>query len=448
MTYPPETVNGFMATGLGTPDFKPFTYPPDLGDRLLSEGYRVNRRTYEYGPGHEDAYLEDTCELTEHVTKAALDLLGQEDRDFFMIVYRGTDELAHGFWRHMDPTHPGHDPVRSPQYGDALLDYYRLIDRHVGRLLEAAGPDTTVLIMSDHGSGPLHKDVYLNEWLRQQGWLITAEGGRSTSQLILARLGLTRNRVSRLLRGVGLHRLERTIKDTLGDRIEVLPRTHWQDVGDAVDWSQTRAYSFGYHGQIYINLEGREPEGIVAPGAEYEALCSEITSALYSLTDPEDGKPVVSTVHRGGETFYGSNMESAPDLVVIMRDLAFITRQGYEFGNQPGMILGPTRTLESGSHRLQGLLIAAGPAIRPKAEEQQEASILDLAPTILHLLKCGIPEAMDGSILRSWLSEPLASRDSKIYDLDQGFAEREEEDLTEEEEGELVERLKQLGYLG
>jgi predicted AlkP superfamily phosphohydrolase/phosphomutase len=446
MTYPPERVNGYLVSGLGTPDFKPFTYPLDLGPRLLKAGYRVNRSVYDHSPGHEEAYLQDSYEITARLTDAALSLLSQETWDFFMVMYRGTDEVAHAFWHHMDDSHPAHDAAGSAAHRHAILEYYQQVDQYTGALLEAVGPDATALIMSDHGAGPLYKDVYLNEWLRQEGYLAAAQPavlGRS----LLARWGITREGVSRLLRERGLGHLEQGIKDLLGERIEWLPRSRRGSLEDTVDWPRTRAYSFGYHGQVYINLQGREPLGIVPP-AEKETLCAEIERALRAWSDPDDGEPVVSAIYRGEQVFHGPQLQYAPDLVVIMRNLAYITRAGHEFSTEPGLLLRPSAIHQTGSHRLDGLLIAAGPAIRPLANQQPGASILDLAPTILHILGCRVPEDVDGEILRSWLIESLAHKPSQPLDMTESGQDGAEEGLTAAEEEELVARLEQLGYLG
>lgn len=447
MTFPPEPINGCLVSGLGTPDYRAFTYPPELGPRLLRRGYQVNRRVYEHGPGQEEAYLQETRDISARLTDATLELLSQETWDFFMVVYRGTDEVAHAFWHHMDDSHPAHGPQQDGAYKHAILEYYQQVDESIGQLLDMAGPDTTVLIMSDHGAGPLYKDVYLNEWLRQEGYLVPAGQGTATGRRLLARLGLTRDGLSRLLRGLGLGRLEPKIKDVLGDHIERLPRNRRGSLDDTVDWSQTRAYSFGYHGQIYLNLQGREPEGIVPP-AEYDSLCAEIEASLRALVDPEDGEPVVSAIHRGTQIFHGPQMEYAPDLVVIMRDLAYITRHGHEFGSERGVIFRQPTGHQTGSHRLDGLLIAAGPAIQSAPGEQRAQSILDLAPTILHILGCKVPDSVDGDILRSWLVPSLASKPYDTYHLTGSGGSTTAEGLTEAEEEELAARLQQLGYLG
>lgn len=446
MTYPPEPVNGFLVSGLGTPDFQTFTYPPTLGKELLERGYRINKRVA-YRPGNEAAYLQEVNELADRQLEGALWLMKEHEWDFFMVVFFDTDQMAHFFWRFMDPSHPAHDPRTAAEYGDAIQNFYQKMDSSIGELTQAAGADTTVFVLSDHGTGPAYQDVFLNEWLRQEGYL---ETGGDSPQLkgghrLFARLGLTRNGVSAMLRKSGLSRLEGWIKEALGDRIELLPRTTRAEFPQAIDWSRTRAYSFGYQGQIYINLQGREPQGIVSPGKAYEQLCQEITERLMALTDPRDGKPVIDQVFRREEIFSGPYIDFAPDLTLVMRGLSYNTRQGYEFSARAGKVFSDPVTFESGSHRPQGILFAAGPTVRPGGL-REGAQLVDLAPTILNLLGVRAPEGMDGRVLQDWVrvgsalqSEP--SQSNQVTDMTQ------EAEFTEEEEQEMLRRLKSLGYL-
>jgi predicted AlkP superfamily phosphohydrolase/phosphomutase len=412
MTYPPEPVNGFLVSGLGTPSYRDFTHPPELGKRLLQDGYRVNRRTFHQNPGDEQAFIDDTFDISTRLTQATLRLMKEEPWDFFMVVYRDTDEMAHAFWSYMDETHPAHDAALAWPYRNAILDCYRRLDQSIKELLAVAGPETTVLIISDHGTGPLYKDVFLNEWLRREGFLVT-QTPKSTRRA-LARLGLTRANVSRTLRSLGLSRVERWIKDLLGERITALPRDTWGDFAEVIDWSRTTAYSYGYHGQIYLNLMGREPQGTVAAGEEFERLRAEISQALRRWTDPQDDQPVVSALYETDQVFHGPHVGHAPDLVVVMRDLAYITRQGYEFGYRPDVVLTDPLTHETGGHRLDGVLIACGPGLATINHEAPPASLMDIAPTVLHLLGCPVPEHMDGRVLSErlaseWRARPVAT---------------------------------------
>ena len=181
------------------------------------------------------------------------------------------------------------------------------------------------------------------------------------------------------------------IKDILGNRIEILPSAKL-GFPDEIDWTRTKAYSFGYHGQIYINLKGREPQGIVSPGDEYERFCQEITERLKTLIDPEDGNPVVDQVIHRSQAFHGPAYDEAPDMVVIMRELSYMTRSGFEFDNQQGRSLAHRINSKPGSHRMEGILFLAGPDIRSLGYIGNQHSLPDLAPTALHLLGSAVPD--------------------------------------------------------
>jgi predicted AlkP superfamily phosphohydrolase/phosphomutase len=306
--------------------------------------------------------------------------------------------------------------------------------------------------MSDHGMGPLYRDVFINEWLWEKGWLKLKEEptGKKYGHAVFRSLGLTRKNISDTLTRLNLHRLELLIKKVLGDRIQALPRDERPEFTNAIDWSQTQAYSFGYYGQIFINLKGREPEGIVEPGQEYETLRQNIVSGLYELKDPEDGRPIVDKVYLREELFHGPSLEQAPDLLTIMRDLTYITRKDYEFASERGILFRQPYTDESGSHHLDGILITAGPSIQPQPDAlPSPPHIPDLTPTILHLMNCPIPDTMDGKILDSLITADYMKNNPVQHTADT-IGEREDgsEAWDEAAEAEVMERLKKLGYLG
>ena len=449
LTYPATPVNGVMVTGLGTPDRRPFTYPAEMGDKLLAQGYRVNKTMF-FEPGREQVYLRDTYDANDRLAAAALDVYKSEAWDVFVVVFRDIDEVSHYFWKHMDASHPAHDAIKDAPFANALLQFYQHIDGKLAQFVDAAGPDTDLILLSDHGFGPLYKDVFLNEWLKQEGFLATTAPASSLLQKTMTRTGLTRQRVSRVLQRSGFARLERWIHFTLGGFLKLFPSHNRATFPAAVDWSRTRCYSYGYHGQIFINLRGREPMGIVEPGAEYDETLSKLEEKLGALLDPDDGKPVVSRMVRGTELFGDTVWQGAPDLVLMMRDLAYITRLGYEFGGASGVVFQTPANHETGSHREMGIGLFAGPSF-VQGGWQEPYSITDIAPTVLHLLRVGHSNPMDGRIL--W--ERLRSREgvapsssvsptasSPVETWEPGSA------LTSEEEQELADRLRKLGYLG
>jgi predicted AlkP superfamily phosphohydrolase/phosphomutase len=439
MTYPPEEINGIIITGLGTPNNKTFTYPKELSEKLIQKGYKVNKDTF-FVPGQEAKLIDEINSSTKSLTEVTEDLI-KLDWDLFVLVYRDTDEIGHFFWKYMDQSDPGYERSRDNKFQNKILEYYQLIDLQIGKILENIEENTTVIIMSDHGQGPLYKDVYLNEWLLRQGYLKLNLSKNDNPLSLAKKLHITRENVSKTLRRIHLGKLETRIKDVLGEKIDLLPKNERNSLIDSIDWSKTKAYSFGYLGQIYINLENREPNGIVRK-EDYRGLLIEIKDKLEDLLDPEDNMPVVDKVVFKEEYFFGENSETSPDLVIIMRDFSYITRQGYELNNKGNLFESPANH-ESGSHRLDGLLIIAGNQTKSNSIIDG-ASIMDLFPTILYLLDCKIPQDLDGKIL----NQAIITNKTEVFDdsipTQSSIA---AEQLTEDENEELTQRLKNLGYL-
>lgn len=439
LTFPPEDVNGFMIAGLGAPDSSIYAYPPELWQALKRRGYRVNKRIY-FRPGQEEAFLDDLVTLSQERVQVALEQLAAERWDLFMLVFRNVDEVQGFMWRYMDKTHPLYDPQDAEKHGDAILSYLKRVDGWIGELTEAMGDDATVMVMSDHGEGPLYKDVYLNNWLKEQGWLVLKKQPRFSLSTLFKRLGVTRETMDELIGWSNVNRLKK-----------ILPRRVWQNaptryptLDQSVDWSRTKAYSFGYIGQIYVNLRGREPEGIVEPGAERDRLVAEIKSRLGELCDPEDGKPVVDAALASEEIYQGPYVDNAPDINVIMRDLSYITHIGRELGSE--QIFQPVSTHESATHRLHGMMILHGADIR-SGESVDQARIIDLAPTILHTMGLPVPTDMDGRVLTEAFTPAFAASHPVTWCEPESGSQAQAYPWSEEEERELQERLKGLGYI-
>jgi predicted AlkP superfamily phosphohydrolase/phosphomutase len=373
--------------------------------------------------------------------------MARQDWDLSVVVLRLTDEIPHYFWHWMDRSHPAHQ-ASDAFHREAVFRAYQKADELVGELIaEAADSETTVLVMSDHGFGPLHKDVYLNEWLRQEGFLTlrSSPTPRALVARLLRRLGLTRSHVGHTLSRWGLHRARGALRDGLGRWAEVFPNDEQPRVTELVDWDRTRAYSVGYIGQVYANLAGRDPQGVVSPGEEAEEVLADLTRRLQSLVDPADGKPVVDQVFHKAEIYTGPHLATAPDLLLLMRGLAYITRQGYEF-DQAGHVFGRPPTQETGGHRMEGILIASGHRIA-RNRRLERAQIEDLAPTVLHLLGSEVPTDMDGEVLKPLLHPDFVAKQPVRY-IDVQWEEDEHADLTPEEEQSLLEHLRNLGYIG
>jgi predicted AlkP superfamily phosphohydrolase/phosphomutase len=299
--------------------------------------------------------------------------------------------------------------------------------------------DLNVIAMSDHGFGPLHHIVNLNIHLLKHGLLRLKRHPWTQLKAALFGLGLTPAGVYRLLEKLGLQDIVARVSKSSRNQV-VSKFLSFNDV----DWSRTLAYSMGHVGQVYLNRRGREAQGIIADGAEYEAARQRVVQALRQLTHPESGKPLLDEVIYGPDVTHGPYSQQAPDLHLVFdgyRCIAFPL-----FATNKDVVTRQIRG-DSGCHRSNGIYIGAGPAFR-QGGAATGARIIDLAPTILHLLDQPVPSNMDGRVLENNLSPDfLEARPVRFVQVEEGEATKETA-LSDEETAEIEERLRALGYLG
>ena len=415
ITYPPKKVNGFLISCFMTPPSASiFTYPQELAQAIPD--YRIGIRHGRLGENGakisiqaqgELAIIKEYHDITEKQTSVALRLMEQWDPDFFIIVYKGTDEMQHFFW--------GRE--------DILLDYYQKVDKSIDRILVESGKDSNVLIISDHGFGPeATKRFATNGWLEQVGLLKRKRDFRSSLLRTFSHLAWDLDRRTGLAK-------------RLPPRSVAVAE---KALSQAIAWHKTKAYGCKITGitAININLRGREPQGIVEAGQEYEDLREEIIAKLRRLTDPESGETVMAEVYRNDEIYWGANMDKTPDIVGVPTH-KYRTGPG-EFAKS---VFAANVTSEvAGAHFAQpnGILIAHGPHIKG-GERIEAARLIDIAPTVLHMMGLPVPQDMDGRVLKELFkeeSEP-AQRDVK-YQLLDVERERVESKIT---------NLKRLGKL-
>jgi len=301
-------------------------------------------------------------------------------------------------------------------------------------MLEALPDDASVMVMSDHGFGPLRNMVNLNVFLMQQGLLKLNRKPMTQLKSSAFRLGLTPAGIYRIVERLGMQNMA----------TRVSKNTRNQVVGkflsfENVDWSQTTAYSMGHVGQIYMNVAGREPNGIIEK-SNYDQARQRVIDALQDLRG-EGGRPLVSQIIVREETYQGPYAEYGPDLHLVIDDYNMIAFP--LFATDGNVITNQIRG-DSGCHRREGIFIARGPGI--KIDQQlPEASILDLAPTILHLLNEPVPRIMDGEVLSNIFLDPGEVRYQEEETGD--FGAFDSEALSDEETAQVEERLRSLGYL-
>lgn len=443
--YPPEPVNGVLVTGMMTPPQAPvFTHPPALGEELASAlgGYDVWPAEVFHPQGRERQMIDALSRLTMQ-TERALTYLQHRvpDWDFCMTVFMATDTVQHFAWHFMDISHPRHPAPVPADLRDAILRAYQGIDAVLARLLSQMDGRTLLIVMSDHGFGPLEKYLYINTWLLEAGFLRLRNHPVTRLKYLLNRLGFTPVAVYDLLMHLGLGaQIGRAVRARKGEVRRGLGAL-FLSFAD-VDWSRTRAYSLGNVGPIYVNLRGREPRGVVEPGAEYERTIAEIIAALDAWHDPATGQKIVGQVYRREELFHGERATHAPDLFIMPADLRYQAFGEYQFPSRTWLSRAHDR---SGAHRLNGLLMLAGEGAR-HGVRLEGTNIMDLAPTILAALGVPIPPEMDGRVLSEAFTEgalaPVTASGAEPPPA------RAEVTLTADEEEVVREHLRGLGYLG
>lgn len=455
LTWPVEQINGALVSGLMTPGLNSqFTYPHELKTELLRELGEyiidVDIERGETGGASLDELAARVKRMSELQTRAFEHLLDKNpDWDFGMLVHRAPDILCHKFWRYQDSTHPLYNERDAQQWGTVIADCFEYLDAFNARIIEKfADENTTVIVLSDHGFGPLTHAVYLNSYFAQHGLLAYKE--QSSSML------------SSALRA-GVKRLNNPLIGAVKSKVfELLPQLksnlHYSMAYGNLDWSRTKAYAVGTMGNVYLNVRGREPEGCVEP-SDYEATRSAVIAAMRALPDPETQKPIFDFVYRREEIYHGDALDEAPDIVGLIDGpyhIAAVDWRGAS-GKQKNVVEKVGSELlfvsdTSGQHRMDGILVMNGNGISSNHRITQslsgapsrEPNLIDLAPTILQLFEEKIPDDMDGRVVSGLLA------DERMIEFvpAMAFENKMDGEYSIEEEKEIEERLAGLGYLG
>ena len=436
ITYPPKPVNGFVIGGMLSPAGGAFTYPHDLLGRYEEDlqPYRI-APSVQYKEGNEESFIADLEELVDRRSQYALRLMEDHRYEFLMFHFQATDVLQHALWKLVDRSHPRYDGDAALRHGPRFQSVFRRIDDTVGQMMDRLDDESTVIVMSDHGFGPLHYTVNVNLFLLDRGLLQLKGGAWTQLKTNLFRAGLTPASFWHLIERVGLQNYVWQVSKSTRNRIVSRFLSF-----DDVDWGRTVAYSIGHVGQIYLNRKGREPDGIVGPGEEYEVARRRVMEELQGLRHPESGESLVDDLVPGDRVVHGPYASRGADLHLVLdgyRAIAFPL-----FAADHRIITSQIRG-DSGCHRRHGLLIAWGEGIRPGGDVTG-ARIMDLAPTILHLMGLPVPDDMDGRVL-----DGVASTGRSVeYCREPLAGDGAEDGLSPEESAQVEERLRSLGYLG
>ncbi len=345
LTWPPEPIAGTLVAGMLSPFDAAYAWPPEFTDELRARGFVPDLDEWTEVRPVDWNDLERQLRIKREVVG---ELLAADDWAFAMVVFKSLDVVSHlgygvDFASHVGPL-------------------YERLDEILGQLVASVGPETDVLLISDHGFRLYDRGFNLHAWLLARGFSVASPSAARLAVDERAPFGKRARQILLQLRG-------------------------------ELDWSRTVAFAGeteGNCGGIRLNVRGREPAGIVAPD-EVAALITRLETELAGVVDA-DGAPLVSRVLRGAELYPGPHDRVVPDLLFELADgcQAFSdVEQARVFG---------AYELPFPEHEREGILIAAGPSF-VHVRERGDARIADLAPTVLHLLGESVPADMTGAVL-------------------------------------------------
>ncbi len=344
--YPIKPVEGWrVSCFLTPPSAKQYTWPQELASEVEQEVGEYIFDIPNFRRQGADFVLEQVHAMTERRFKVARRLVKDKPWDFFMMVEMGLDRLHHVFWNYCDPEHSKYEPGNP--YETAFVDYYRALDREIGSLLETLPDDVITILMSDHGARAMRGGVCFNDWLMKEGYL------------------------------------------TLSERLQGPT-----PVADApIDWGRTVAWGDGgYYGRLFLNVEGREPQGVVEQ-SRYEEVRDELVGKLEAMAGPE-GTPLGNRVIKPQDV-YPEVRGVAPDLLVYFGDLEWrsvgtLAMEGGEvftYENDTGP--------DGANHDRTGVFALRGMEGQPTGRTEG-LSLIDVGPTVMKLYGLPEPEGVQG----------------------------------------------------
>jgi predicted AlkP superfamily phosphohydrolase/phosphomutase len=329
----------------------PASYSRELWEKVgffYTQGIAEDTKALSSGLLNDEEYLQQAHEVLREERRAFDYELHRFSAGFLFFYFSSLDLNSHMFWRALDPNRPGVDPELSQKYGHVLEELYQQMDAVLGETMKKLDANTTLVVMSDHGFAPYLRSFNLNSWLLEKGYLKLRAGAASENA----------------------------------------------DIFKDVDWAHTKAYGLGLNA-LYLNLQGRERDGIVKPGAEADALLAEITSGLLAVRDPVKNLQAISRIDKSVDVYSGAWATSGPDLIVGYT-------RGYRVGW--GSVLGGVSTTVfednvepwSGDHCMDYTQVP-GVLLSNRKIAAASPALTDMAPTILSEFDIPKPKQMTGS---------------------------------------------------
>ncbi|MFH1426556.1 MAG: alkaline phosphatase family protein [Candidatus Kerfeldbacteria bacterium] len=348
-TYPVKPVNGMMVSSFMTPSTKEeFAYPAELKQEILDmvapDDYIFDFANRSAEPPEQ--VLEKIYTMTDQRQKIFKHWIRNKEWDFLMMVEMGVDRIHHYLWQYMDPTHKDYE-AGNP-FENKIREYYMHIDAFIGEVREMAPADTVIYVVSDHGAKRMDGMFVINEWLIENGYLVLKEFPKEPTSINAC----------------------------------------------DVDWSKTKAWAWGgFYGRLFLNIKGREQQGIVDP-ADADALLDELRSKLMEVKGP-NGEEMKHLLVKPGE-LYADGRGDSPDLMIFWGDLYY--KLAGTLGYNSLYIEKDDRGLDFGVHDWYGVYLRHDPKAKGLGEKDG-LSILDITPTWLNDFGMDVPGDMRGTII-------------------------------------------------
>ncbi|RLM39274.1 alkaline phosphatase family protein [Haloarcula sp. Atlit-120R] len=429
LTSPPTPLNGVLVTSWTSASGQ-YAYPAEFETELERIGYQ--RKADFYSP---DDPVENLIETVKKRGEGIELFCDEYDWNLLVAMFYATEQAHHQFAPFIDPDHPLHDPEEA----ESVKQVYQAVDEQIGQLRARVGDDTPFVVMSDHGFCPLYERIYVNRILEKHGYYTPASDTPDSSDLSLRSRLIDTLKQLDVVRSSFRHASSVPVLKDVVESVIASYRDESQRKSINADWSKTVAFNGLTHGGIFLNTKADNPKGIVDTD-EVDDLVDDIISKLE--TDDYLGTRIEGAFRRE-DVFDGENIEIFPHIVLRFRD-GYLGSSGYEQRQSR-----PASELRAGGdtigfHTMDGLFLANGEQIRNTAVEG--ASILDIAPTILHYFDQPVPTHYDGDVLNDVFEPSTQIRERSITHIDSEFAETDREESSADLD-EIEERLQDMGYL-
>ncbi|GGM29033.1 alkaline phosphatase family protein [Haloarcula argentinensis] len=429
LTSPPEPLNGALVTSWTSASGQ-YAYPTEFQAELERIGYQ--RKADFYSPDDPEEELVDTVEKRGKGIELFCD---KYDWNLLVAMFYSTEQAHHQFAPFIDPDHPLHDPEEAK----SVKRVYQAVDKQIGRLRARVGDDTPFVIMSDHGFCPVYERIYVNRILEEHGYYTPpADTTDSSNPSIRLQLIDTLKR-SDIVRSAFRRSSNVPVLNDIVKSIISSYRDESQQKSLSADWSETVAFNGYAHGGIFLNTEAHNPEGIVGAD-EVDDLVDDIITDLEA--DDYLG-PRIEGAFRREDVFDGENVELMPHIILRFRD-GYLGSSGYEQRQSRSASELRANGDTVGFHTMDGLFLASGEEIR--ATDVDGASILDIAPTVLHYFDQSVPTHYDGDVLDEVFKPGTHIRERSITHVESEFTDIDRKQSSTDLD-EVEQRLQDMGYL-